>query len=92
MTPRRSPAKRPSTPSQAPPVPADPVEGADLALPPRPVPPSNVVAALAAAVDLAWPRPLPEVPTEEEPSYLRWRFSGRWWAKPTVMRRERPWG
>ena len=31
------------------------------------------------------------VTAEEEPSGPAWRFSGRWWARPTAVRRELPW-
>jgi len=48
-----------------------------------------VLAAIAAAVDLAWPRPAPS--DQHNPSHLAWRFSGRWWHKPLPLRRERPW-
>ena len=59
-------------------------------LTPRPEIDPAVVAVLVAAVDQAWPRP---VVTVGEPSRAGpgWRFSGRWWAKPTAVRRERPW-
>ena len=55
----------------------------------RPVPPPEVMAAVVAAVDQLWPRPvIVETPQSRTPM---WRFSGRWWAKPTAMRRDRPW-
>jgi hypothetical protein len=47
------------------------------------------LAAIAAAVELAWPRPVVIAPAPPEPP--RWRFSGRWWVKPVPSRRERPW-
>jgi hypothetical protein len=47
------------------------------------------VAAIVAAIEVAWPRPAagsgPSEPTQ------RWRFSGRWWTKPVPLRRGRPW-
>jgi hypothetical protein len=46
------------------------------------------VAAIVAAVEVAWPRPV-AAPAEEPPP--RWRFSGRWWSKPVPLRRNRPW-
>jgi hypothetical protein len=46
------------------------------------------VAAIVAAVEVAWPRPVAETPSEAPP---RWRFSGRWWTKPVPLRRSRPW-
>ncbi len=48
------------------------------------------LAAIVAAVELAWPRPVIAAPAEDnEPP--RWRFSGRWWVKPVPSRRMRPW-
>ena len=54
---------------------------------PRPDP--AVLAAIAAAVELAWPRP--GTPDDQDPVHEAWRFSGRWWNKPLPMRRDRPW-
>jgi hypothetical protein len=45
------------------------------------------VAAIVAAVEVTWPRPV--VAEADAPS--RWRFSGRWWTKPVPLRRNRPW-
>ena len=45
------------------------------------------VAAIVAAVEVAWPRGGAPAPPEPPP---RWRFSGRWWTKPVPARRERP--
>jgi hypothetical protein len=45
------------------------------------------VAAIVAAIEAVWPRPVAAAP--EAPS--RWRFSGRWWTKPVPLRRNRPW-
>ena len=47
------------------------------------------MAAIIAAIEVAWPRPAaggvdPRVVTP------RWRFSGRWWSKPIPARRDRP--
>ena len=58
-----------------------------LAEPPAPDP--AVLAAITAAVQLAWPRPAQ--PDEHEAIHEAWRFSGRWWHKPVPMRRDRPW-
>ena len=60
-----------------------------LSLLPRPVPDSAVLAAITAAVQLAWPRPAPA--DEYDPVHEAWRFSGRWWNKPLPLRRDRPW-
>ena len=54
----------------------------------RPAPDPGVLAAIVAAVDAAWPRPA-EAPAPG-PVTPAWRFSGRWWARPTAARRERP--
>ena len=48
-----------------------------------------MLAAIAAAVQLAWPRPAPA--DEHDPVHEPWRFSGRWWNKPAPLRRDRPW-
>ncbi|HUO47928.1 MAG TPA: hypothetical protein VMU09_03750 [Acidimicrobiales bacterium] len=56
----------------------------------RPEPEPGVLAAIVAAVEQAWPRPLPSEPDAARPG-VAWRFSGRWWAKPTAARRDRPW-
>ena len=66
---------------------AEPPSSLSLAEPPAPDP--AVLAAITAAVQLAWPRPAP--PDEHEPIHEAWRFSGRWWNKPVPMRRDRPW-
>jgi hypothetical protein len=58
-------------------------------LAPRPVPDPVVLAVIAAAVDQAWPRPV-AFADAADPAHRVWRFSGRWWNKPTPMRRERP--
>jgi hypothetical protein len=65
----------------------------DIALAPfatRPEPDPAVLALVAAAVVQVWPRPLSPA-DEADPAHRVWRFSGRWWNKPTPMRRERPW-
>lgn len=52
-------------------------------------PTEEELVAIAAAVEMAWPRPV--VVEERGPSPTLWRFSGRWWSKPHVVRRDRPW-
>lgn len=54
----------------------------------------EVVAAIAAAVEMCWPRAA-ETGTGTDrarrgPEYV-WRFSGRWWNRPVPLRRDRPW-
>jgi hypothetical protein len=55
----------------------------------RPEPEPALLAAILAAVQECWPRPVPA--PAAKPATPLWRFSGRWWAKPTAARRERPW-
>lgn len=54
----------------------------------RPEPEPGVLAAIVAAVEECWPRPQP--PSAPKPATPLWRFSGRWWAKPSAARRDRP--
>jgi hypothetical protein len=51
-------------------------------------PTDEEVAAMVAAIEIAWPRPEAAGHPSEAP---RWRFSGRWWSKPVPLRRNRPW-
>ena len=52
-------------------------------------PSEEEVAAIVAAVELAWPRAVVvDVQPDEPPA---WRFSGRWWNKPVPLARQRPW-
>jgi hypothetical protein len=46
-------------------------------------------AVIAAAVEALWPRPVVVAPAPER--HGAWRFSGRWWARPSTARRPRPW-
>jgi len=52
-----------------------------------PDPTEEELAAIVAAIEVAWPRAT-GVPTR--PPTPRWRFSGRWWSKPVPVRRDRP--
>ncbi|MGZ4683699.1 MAG: acyl-CoA carboxylase subunit epsilon [Acidimicrobiales bacterium] len=54
----------------------------------RPTPTDEELAAIMAAVEVAWPRPAVAGGTDDQPS--RWRFSGRWWSRPLPTRRDRP--
>ncbi len=56
----------------------------------HPAPEAAVLTAIVAAVEEAWPRPLPPVGAGDQ-RVSAWRFSGRWWSKPTALRRDRPW-
>ena len=61
-----------------------------LALREPPAPDPVVLAVVAAAVELVWPRP--SAPDDQlNPEHDAWRFSGRWWHKPVPLRRDRPW-
>jgi hypothetical protein len=51
-------------------------------------PTDEEVAAIMAAVEVAWPRPV--IAEEPSPTVSRWRFSGRWWTRPVPTRRARP--
>ena len=53
----------------------------------RPVPTDEEAAAIVAAVQVLWPRPVVLAELDGTP---RWRFSGRWWSKPIAARRDRP--
>ncbi len=59
-------------------------------LPPRPGPSPEILAILTAAVDAAWPRPIAAPAPETRGVHQSWRFSGRWWAQPMPLRRNRP--
>ncbi len=58
-----------------------------------PTPRPDEVAAILAAYEALWPKPVvldggAAAGGEAE----RWRFSGRWWSKPAPLRREIPAG
>jgi hypothetical protein len=56
----------------------------------RSAPTDDELAAIVAAVELAWPRPV-VVPEPARPTSA-WRFSGRWWVgdRPVAADRRRP--
>jgi hypothetical protein len=54
-----------------------------------PVPTVEEAVAIAAALEVGWPR-LVVADTGPSNQPARWRFSGRWWAKPVPARRARP--
>jgi hypothetical protein len=56
-----------------------------MATPPAP----DELAAIVAAVELAWPRPV--VMVEDDDAAPNWRWSGRWWTGPVPVTRQRPW-
>ncbi|MCB1013820.1 MAG: hypothetical protein KDB10_01695 [Acidimicrobiales bacterium] len=47
------------------------------------------LAAIVAAVEVTWPKPVVGG-TDPRATTPRWRFSGRWWTKPIPARRDRP--
>ncbi|HNI35553.1 MAG TPA: hypothetical protein PLV93_09140 [Microthrixaceae bacterium] len=52
-----------------------------------PTPTDEEAVAIVAAIEGAWPRAVAEPSRDDSP---RWRWSGRWWTKPVVARRDRP--
>ncbi len=55
-----------------------------------PQPTEEEAVALAAALEMAF-RSNGTVAAVTQNDRPNWRFSGRWWARPTVARRQRPW-
>jgi hypothetical protein len=55
----------------------------------EPAPTDEEAAAIAAAIEVAWPRVAAEAPRSDRAN--RWRFGGRWWSQPVPLRRNRPW-
>lgn len=55
----------------------------------RTQPTPEELAAIVAAVEVAWPRPV-VAGSGSDVRPPRWRFSGRWWTKPIPVRRDRP--
>jgi hypothetical protein len=47
-------------------------------------------AAIVAAIEILWPRPLIATVPSDRPANA-WRYSGRWWSRPVAARRDRPW-
>jgi hypothetical protein len=47
-------------------------------------------AAIAAAVEALWPRPMIATSGADGRPNV-WKFSGRWWSQPIPLRRARPW-
>jgi hypothetical protein len=57
----------------------------------HPTPTDEEMAAIVAAIEMTWPRPVAATSAVGEDPTPAWRFSGRWWARPVAARRERPW-
>jgi len=53
-----------------------------------PTPTDEEAAAIAAAIEVAWPRAVAAPTVDPAP---RWLFAGRCWTKPIAIRRARPW-
>lgn len=54
-----------------------------------PAPTDEEAAAIMAATEALWPKPLLAA-KEPEAESRAWRFSGRWWSVPVTARRQRP--
>jgi hypothetical protein len=52
-----------------------------------PTPTDEEAAAIVTAIEMSWPRASDDDAAGGPP---RWRFSGRWWAKPVPSARRRP--
>jgi hypothetical protein len=56
----------------------------------HPAPTAEEAAAIVAALEAVWPRPVVPAPEAAGRRSTSWRFSGRWWSKPLPSRRDRP--
>ena len=65
-----------------------PAHEASVAISPAPT--NEEAAAIVAAVEALWPKPMMAVQTEQECT-LAWRFSGRWWQRDRFASADRPW-
>jgi hypothetical protein len=55
-----------------------------------PEPDDLEAAAIVAAYEALWPRPVVAGSNRAARTTAAWRFSGRWWAAPLPIRRARP--
>ena len=55
-----------------------------------PTPTDEEAVAIVAAVEALWPKPVIAADTANPLRVPSWRFSGRWWARPMPVRRDRP--
>ena len=56
----------------------------------RPAPSPEEAAAVVAALEALWPKPVLAAADEPERT-LAWRFSGRWWQRDRFAHADRPW-
>jgi hypothetical protein len=56
----------------------------------RPAPSVEEAAAIVAAIEALWPKPVAAASAEPERT-LAWRFSGRWWQRDRFAHVDRPW-
>jgi hypothetical protein len=54
-----------------------------------PTPTDEEAVAIVAAVHAMWPVPV-VMSDEQRVRETTWKFSGRWWNRPTASRRDRP--
>ena len=55
-----------------------------------PAPTPEEAAAVMAAVEALWPKPVAAAPAEVDRT-LAWRYSGRWWQRDRLAHASRPW-
>ncbi|MCB0967746.1 MAG: hypothetical protein KDB37_12995 [Ilumatobacter sp.] len=55
-----------------------------------PAPTAEEAAAVLAAVEALWPKPMLAVADEPDRT-LAWKFSGRWWQRDRFAHASRPW-
>jgi hypothetical protein len=55
-----------------------------------PAPTDEEAAAIIAATEALWPKPIVLLSSADTAPSRSWRFSGRWWSVPAPARRERP--
>ena len=55
----------------------------------QPDPTPEEAAAIVAAVEVLWPRPVAAAKGDGDRTPA-WRFAGRWWRKPVPVTRDRP--
>ena len=56
-----------------------------------PVPTDEEAAAIAAAVEALWPKPIVMAADHHGDRPMAWRFSGRWWQRDRLAHADRPW-